>query len=185
MLGIWASSEDVALYAMAMRTAMLTSFVLIGVNSISAPKFAAIYSSGNNLELHRTAKIASSIIVVCAIPVILIILTFPEFIMSMFGEEFVKAAPILKVLAFGQLINIICGSCGNLLEMTGNEKYLQRNVFTSAVIMLVGGCIFIPFYGALGAAWVTSVCIALQNLLCVKDVKNVLGFNTMIFWQKA
>ena len=185
MLGVWSSAENVALFMTAMRTAMLISFVLSAVNSISAPKFASLYHQGDKEGLRKTALSSVRLMVIVAVPALMLMLMIPELIMSLFGEEFLIAAPLLQILAVGQFVNVISGSVGHLLQMTGHECLLRRNVFISGTVILIGGCIFIPIYGIYGAAWVTTVSIVIQNLLCVKDVKKALGFNSMAFWQKA
>ena len=63
MLGAWATSADVAVFNAAQRTAMLTSFVLVAVNSIAAPKFAAMYRMNQHDALRRTAKHATRLMI--------------------------------------------------------------------------------------------------------------------------
>lgn len=57
-----------------------------------------------------------------AVPVLAFMVFFPEFLMGLFGEEYKVAAPLLQILAIGQFINVITGSVGYLLNMTGHEK---------------------------------------------------------------
>ncbi|OED75337.1 flippase [Vibrio cyclitrophicus] len=179
LLGAWGSAEDVALFATAQRTAMLTSFVLIAVNAIAAPKFAEAYKQSDLSQVRDVAKLSGKLMTLCALPIVGFMLVFAPWFMSFFGSEFVQGANILRVLALGQFINVITGSVGYLLQMTGYEKVLRNNVFISSVIMIFGSVLFIPLYGVTGAAWVTAIAIATQNLLCVHHVKKKLGFNTL------
>ena len=178
-LGAWSSAEDVALFATAQRTAMLTSFVLIAINAIAAPKFAEAYKKNDLALVRHVAKLSGKLMTFCALPIVGFMLVFAPWLMSFFGSEFVQGANILRVLALGQFINVITGSVGYLLQMTGYEKVLRNNVFISSVIMIFGSALFIPLYGVTGAAWVTAIAIATQNLLCVYHVKKKLGFNTL------
>lgn len=178
MLGLWADSKDVALFATAVRTAMLTSFILISVNAIAAPKFAAAYKSNDLVSIEKTAINSSKLMTLMALPLIIFMLVFAEWIMSLFGNEFVEAANILRLLALGQFINVITGSVGYLLQMTGHEAILKRNVITASLIVLIGGPILIPMFGIIGAAFVTSLSVATQNLMSYYQVKKLLGINT-------
>ena len=90
-----------------------------------------------------------------------------------------KELTLLRVLVLGQFVNVITGSVGYILQMTGYEKVVRNNVCISTAIMLAGGGLFIPLFGITGAAWVTSISIAIQNLLCVYHVKKTFGFNTL------
>jgi O-antigen/teichoic acid export membrane protein len=183
MLGAWSTSEEVAFFATAQRTAMLTSFVLFAVNAIAAPKFAAMYAKGDHDGLKRLAIISVRLMLLAAVPVLALMLFFPEWLMSFFGEEFRAASTALVILALGQFVNIATGSVGYLLSMTGLERKVRDNAFFSALIGVALGLVLIPSYGLLGASIATAVAIASQNLLGVYQVQKHLGFNTLIFWQ--
>ena len=183
MLGAWASSADVAVFNAALRTAMLTSFVLVAVNSIAEPKFAAMYRTQQHDALRRTAVNATRLMVLLALAPLTLMLAFPHLILLLFGSEFTTGATTLQILAIGQFLNVATGSVGYLLSMTGHEKLLRNNVFLAAVTALALGFALIPPYGLTGAAFATASGIALQNLLCVLQVRRVLGFNTLAIWR--
>ena len=92
---------------------------------------------------------------------------------------------MLRILAFGQLINVATGSVGYLLSMTGHERLLRNTVLIAAVVSLGGGLTLIPAFGLTGAALATATGLAVQNLLCVWQVRRVLGFNTLAIWRFA
>ncbi len=183
MLGAWSTSEEVAFFATAQRTAMLTSFVLFAVNAIAAPKFAAMYAKGDHDGLKRLAIISVRLMLLAAVPALALMLLFPEWLMSFFGEEFRVASTALVILALGQFVNIATGSVGYLLSMTGLERKVRDNAFLSALIGVTLGFVLIPSYGLLGASVATAIAIASQNLLGVYQVRKHLGFNTLVFWQ--
>lgn len=184
MLGVWGSTTDVALFAIAQRTAMLTSFVLVAVNAISAPRFAAMHRQGDMQGLRRTALLSARLMLLAALPIVLFMLLFPEWLMGLFGPEFAAAAPVLMILVLGQFVNIATGSVGFLLSMTGHERQLRLNVFIGAVLGVGLGLLMIPGYGMLGGAIATAVAVASQNLLGVYQVNRLLGFNTLAIWRK-
>ncbi|MCP3907287.1 MAG: hypothetical protein GY712_04650 [Oceanicoccus sp.] len=183
MLGAWASAENVAFLAVAQRTAMLTSFVLFAVNAIAAPKFAAMHAKGDSIGLQRMAIWSVRLMLLAAVPALMLMLLAPEWLMSLFGEEFRTASTALMILALGQFVNIATGSVGYLLSMTGHERELRNNAIVSAVVGLVLGTVLIPAYGLLGASIATAVAVASQNLLGVYQVRKHLGFNTLVFWR--
>lgn len=183
MLGAWSSSEAVAFFATAQRTAMLTSFVLFAVNSIAAPKFAAMYAKGDHDGLKRLAIISVRLMLLAAAPALIFMLLFPEWLMGFFGDEFRDASTALVILAIGQFVNIATGSVGYLLSMTGHEQKVRNNAFFSALIGVIFGFILIPSYSLLGAAIATALAVASQNLLGVYQVRKHIGFNTLVFWE--
>jgi O-antigen/teichoic acid export membrane protein len=177
--GIYAPAEELAYFSVAQRTAMLTSFVLIAVNLVAAPRFAASAKQGKTAELRSTSLFCSRIMIVLATPVLIIMLSFPKFFMGLFGPEYKQAAPLLQILVLGQFINVVTGSVGFLLNMTGHEKDMRNVVFLSGPLALVLSLILVPLYGVTGAAVATSIALASQNLLAVYKVKQRLGFNTL------
>ncbi len=183
MLGAWASSTDIAVFSAAQRTAMLTSFVLVAVNSIAAPKFAAMYRAQQHDALRRTAVNATRLMVLFALAPLALLLALPHLILLLFGSEFTIGATALQILAIGQFINVATGSVGFLLSMTGHEKLLRNNVLIAAVTTLALGVTLIPPHGIIGAAVATACGVALQNLLGVWQVRRILGFNTLAIWR--
>jgi O-antigen/teichoic acid export membrane protein len=103
--------------------------------------------------------------------------------MGLFGEEYVQAAHLLQILVVGQFINVITGSVGYLLNMSGHEKDMRNVVFFSGPLALGLGLFLTPIYGATGAAVATAIALASQNLIAVYMVKKRLGFNTLNLWK--
>lgn len=179
MLGAWSTAQEVALFATAQRTAMLTSFILIAVNAIAAPKFAEAFKKNRYDEIEQVALSSSRIMTAAAVPILIFMIVFAPWLMSLFGTDFVDGALILRILAIGQFVNVVTGSVGYLLQMTANERVLRNNMAISSLILVIGSVFTIPLFGVIGAAVVTSFAIATQNLLCVYQVKKKLGFNTL------
>jgi|GEM_PF-448349 len=184
LMGVWGSVEDVALFAVAQRTAMLIGFALFAVNASAGPKFAALYSQGNMVGLERVALWSVRLILLVAVPSLIFMMVFPQWLMGLFGPEFRAASTALMILAVGQFIGTAVGSVGSLLSMTGHERQLRWNVFIGAVLGVGLGVLLIPGYGLIGAAIATSVAVASKNLLCVYQVNQLLGFNTLAIWRK-
>jgi len=181
--GVYVDSSSVALLAVAQRTAMLSSFVLIAVNLVVAPQFASLYRNGNILALENLAIKSVKLIVLLALPVIGVMLIFPDFLMGLFGEEFVAGAHLLRILAVGQFINAITGSVGFLLMMSGHERDVRNVALMSGILAFNLTWLLTLQYGVIGAAAATAIAVATQNLLAVYFVKKRLGFNTLAVWR--
>jgi O-antigen/teichoic acid export membrane protein len=177
--GVYLSASDVAYFAVAHRISMLTSFVLMAINLVAAPRFAASAKLGKTEELRSTSLFCSRIMIIMATPVVVFMYFFAEFLMGLFGEEYTRAAHLLRILIIGQFINVITGSVGYLLNMTGHEKDMRNVVFFSGPLALGLGVVLTPIYGTTGAAVATAIALASQNLLAVYMVKKRLGFNTL------
>ncbi|MFT6905925.1 MAG: O-antigen/teichoic acid export membrane protein [Oleiphilaceae bacterium] len=179
LVGAFVKEEDVALFSVAQRISMLTSFVLVAVNLVAAPRFSACFSSGRLDELKNTALFCNRIMLIAATPVLLVMLFFPRFFLGLFGDEYQQATLLLQILVIGQFINVVTGSVGYLLNMTGHEKDMRNVVMLSGLLAIILGGVLTPLYGTMGAAVATAIAVASQNLLAVVIVKKRLGFYTI------
>lgn len=181
--GAYVSSELVAQLAVAQRTAMLASFVLIAVNLVVAPRFAALHRQGDMAGLESLAILSVKLIGVLALPVIGVMLIFPSWLMGLFGEGFAGGSQLLQILAVGQFINAITGSVGYLLMMSGHERDMRNVTLISGSTALGLTWLLTIGFGATGNAVGTAIAVATQNLLAVYFVKKRLGFNTLAVWR--
>lgn len=174
-LGVWGSNEDVGIYNAASRTAMLTSFVLIAVNSIAAPKFSELHIKGDLKTIALVVCNSTNIMTLIASPILLIFIIFPDVILSLFGEEFKNGERVLIILAIGQFINVITGSVGYLLMMTGHERLVRNVLFYSAVLGVVLCNFLIQYFGVIGAAIAATIILSFQNIIMLIIVWKKLG----------
>lgn len=181
--GAYVSSELVAQLAVAQRTAMLASFVLIAVNLVVAPRFAALHRQGDMAGLESLAILSVKLIGVLALPVIGVMLIFPSWLMGLFGEGFAEGSQLLQIFAVGQFINAITGSVGYLLMMSGHERDMRNVTLISGSTALGLTWLLTIGFGATGNAVGTAIAVATQNLLAVYFVKKRLGFNTLAVWR--
>ncbi|MCO7208272.1 oligosaccharide flippase family protein [Pseudoalteromonas sp. B5MOD-1] len=184
IIGVFLVAEQVAFFSIAQRIALLTTFILMAVNLVVAPKFSAFHAKGDDVGIRKTALFSVRLLVLSALPIVLFMLLFPEFLMGLFGEEFRQGALILQILVLGQAVNVVTGSVGFLLMMSGHERDMRLVTLISGLGVLISVPIFTKLFGAVGAASATAFFISLQNLLAVYFVKKRLGFNTLMFWQK-
>ncbi|EJI1385723.1 MULTISPECIES: oligosaccharide flippase family protein [Vibrio] len=174
--GFFISTAELGLLAAAQRTSLLIGFVLITINFVVAPMFASLYKERQMRKLQNLSRLACRANVGLAIVPVIICTLFPEFVMQLFGGEFLAAAPLLVVLSLGQLVNVATGSVGFLLLMSGHErtmKYITISSGTVSICLLVTLC---QMFGVIGAAWAMAIGMAIQNLAALYFVKRYLGF---------
>lgn len=178
--GGYVPADDIARFAVAQRTSMLTSFALMAVNLVVAPRFAAFYHSGKLVELRRLAIMSTRLVVVGAAPMVIAVF-FPRFDYEFFGKDFIEGASLLKILTIGQLVSVLTGSAGYLLMMSGHEKDVQKVFLFSAPLIFILIMTLTPIWGIVGTAWATSITISVQSLITVFFVKRRLGFYSLEF----
>jgi O-antigen/teichoic acid export membrane protein len=148
MIGIWLLAEDVAYFSVAQRIAMLTSFILMAINLVVAPKFAAFKAADDMDNIRKTALFSVRLLLISALLIISFMLVYPSFLMGLFGDDFKQGALLLQILVLGQAVNVITGSVGYLLTMSGNERDMRFVPIFSGITVVVLTCTLTPLYGA-------------------------------------
>lgn len=166
ILSAFSGAESVGTFAIANRIAVATAFVLVTINTVAAPKYASLFSSGDTTGLGALSRDVTKLALLITSPLLALILIFPEALLSLFGSEFTEAKSALRILALGQLINVATGSVGYLLAMTSHQVCLLYSTAASASITILACMLLIPSYGALGAAIGCALGIAAKNLIC-------------------
>lgn len=179
-LGVFSNTEEVAIYNIATRVAVLTSFILIAVNSASSAKFASLYKKGNILALERMGLQSTVLIVILSIPILVVFLVFPETVISLFGESYNESAAVLSILAAGQLFTVLTGSIGQILIMTGHGKELRNAMFFGVVAQSLLATLLVPQFGAIGAAISAASCSAIINIFSAVYVRKCLAIKTTL-----
>lgn len=178
-LGFFAPAAEVGILEIANRTALLVSFILLAVNSIAGPKFAELHRSGDIDALARIARRSAMISAVAALPPVLIFIAVPDLVMGLFGDRFVQGAPILVILALGQLFNAGTGCVAVVLVMSGNERAMRNITLLSLLIGIVLYLVLIPLWGMHGAALTCALTVGFQNLAATVAARRLLGVWTL------
>nr|WP_286198414.1 MATE family efflux transporter [Salinisphaera sp. G21_0] len=171
--------EELAILAVTQRTAMLTSFILMAINLVVAPKFAGLYKLGKIDELKQITFTSTRLLLVASIPLLFLLMVFPSWILSFFGKGYEEGGHVLRILAAGQIINVLTGSVGMLLAMCGHEKDLRNALLITGPMAIVLAIIFIPLLGLYGAALSTAIPFAIQNLFAARLLHRRLGFSPL------
>lgn len=176
MLGAMVEAEQVGIYAIIVKLATLTIFLLTSVNVVIAPKISELFYSGKIIELKKLLLKTTSLISIFTLPIVLILIFFGKEILEIFGKEFTIGYSALIILLIGQIINILAGPVEFFLNMTGHQKNLNYIVITSAIINIILNFILIPKYGFMGAAFASMVSLSLSKIISLIYINKIFGF---------
>lgn len=180
MLAGWLlSNAELGLFKSSQQVGMLIAFILLVINAIFPPRFAAMYYKGDIPGLSRLARQGTLVGVFISLPFLLLCLIFPEWVMHWFGKGFSKASTLLQIIALAQFVNVATGSVGLLLNMTGHEKLMRNIALVSNFLGLLVFLILIPLFGPMGAAIGLAFILVVQNLVALFYVWRVLGIWTL------
>lgn len=183
VVGVYLPAEDAAIFAVCRYTTMLLSFLLVAVNFVSAPEFAKLHGDHKHDELKKLFSYTNKMLLAVALPVSILVIVFSDFILGLFGSEYVNdvASQTLVILVLGQLINVVSGSSGYLLLMTDNERYYRNGVIQNGILAVLVSVILIPFLGVRGSAIATSLSLVFINFYSAYFVNRRLGIPALIF----
>ncbi|MCS6799971.1 MAG: oligosaccharide flippase family protein [Myxococcota bacterium] len=165
MLGAMTSREAVAIYGNAVKTTGLVLVPLLVVNAVVPPLIAELHARGERRRLERMLRTSATVAALPAAGALLVLVAFGDTVLGvLFGPIYRDGHLPLAVLALGQLVSVLTGSCGFTLTMTGAQRIkLAVAVGAGATGILVGWWL-VPSYGATGAAVGAAVGTAALNV---------------------
>lgn len=180
MLGVMKSEEEVGIYNLAYKLASLSMLVIISMNVVLAPKISQLFKSGKIEELHVTIKKSTRLILLLTTPIVLFLIVFSEFILSLFGNNFTAGKTALIIISLGAMINVATGNVDQILNMTNHQDILKNITIFGFILNAILNFLLIPIYGINGSAMASLFTNAVFNLICLYYIKKKLGFYTLL-----
>lgn len=176
ILGTLASSQEVAVYGTAARMSMVVSVPLVIVNSVIMPSVARLNALGDRSGMQLLLQASASIASVPSLALFAIFLLGGEDIMRLlFGSGYGESGLIVAVLSFAHAVNVVSGSSGFTLIMTGHQQIMMRVSFASTVLLLVAGTLLAKRFGAPGVAAAYALSMVVQNTVMWLFVRSKCG----------
>lgn len=181
LLGYFSDLSAVALYQVVVPVAALNHLVFQSFAMLYEPSAARLVTRGDrdglNSHYWRSALWVS-------------VLTFPLFALSftaavpltvtLFGERYAAAAPILSVLAFGRFVDSMAGFNAATLRVSDQLRHLILANLAGAVATVAVTVLLIPPMGPIGAAIgavVGHVTFTLMKQLGLRATAGVTAFD--------
>lgn len=175
VLAFYQPESEVALYGSALRLGVMLTMPLIIVNSVIPPMIADLYSQNKFIQVQNVLQKTATLMSLPAIAVSVMVFIFGGDILSLiYGETYRGAYIVFVILTVGQLLNVMTGSPGILLTMSGHERIVMRSAISSGIIGVIVSIYCVQLYGAVGAAIGYSVGIVLLNIaMCIFAYKKM------------
>ncbi len=170
MLGYFADTGVAGVFGMAFKLSIITNFVIGAMKAIAMPKISELFWSDKKDELKKVVHFSTLFIFAFAFPVSLVLMIFPEFILSLISDEFTEGATVLRIFAAMQLINAGSGMVAVFLNMSGNQLFFTKIVTITTTMNIVLNIILIPIYGMEGAAFATLLSTVTWNIVGVRFI---------------
>ncbi len=145
------------------------------------PMISRIYAMGDIEYLQKIVMKSVRIGFLITLPFGLFLIFYGEFVLQVFGHEFVASYSALVILSIGQMLNLALGPYAPTLSMTGFAAIVA--IVTSAVslINIILNAALIPIFGSDGAAMASVISMLVNGcILSVYAVKKA-HIETVIF----
>jgi len=175
VLGALASDFQVGLFAVALSLQGPAGVFLSGIVNIWAPVVSDLYERGEIVRLESLYQTITRWIATFSFPISAAMILEPDLFLIFFGRDAAGAAPIIAVLAAGNLFYSGTGPTGYVLSMTGRPGVNFANSVIGVALYIVLGILIVPDHGALGMAYVDAAVTAVINLVRVIQAKVLVG----------
>lgn len=181
MLGFLGSEEAVGYFKVSLQGVTLLSIGLTAINTVTGPNIARLYKKQDLEGMQKLLKRSVRLSVITAIPFALFLIIFGDWIvLFLFGKEYLPASDLLTILCLGQIVNVLMGSVGLVLQMTGNEKKAVKSLIFTFLLNVIFLYILVPSYGGYGAAISTTLTMIVWNFIMAYEVYSTTRLKTWI-----
>lgn len=154
LLGYFSTLGNVTYFNLANRVTRLGKFFPLQLFQQVAPVAAELKANEDENKLNELFIEATKYLTVFSAPIFLYIFVFAELLITTWvGPGYEITVYLLRILAVGQLVNLLISAPGNsIMPNLGIPKFLMYESIISLAINLVASFLLIKYYGIVGAA---------------------------------
>jgi O-antigen/teichoic acid export membrane protein len=173
MLGTLRGAHEAGVYFVASRAAELLVLIGMAATATAAPKIATLCKQGDTGTLQRLLSAMGRRTLFLTIPpAVLMVLLASPLLSVLYGSSYAEGARALQLLTVAQLLAVMGGPAGTLLNMSGHEGEHLRGIAAGAIVNVALNALLIPHYGIEGAAMSTCIGILLSRAIILIAVRQ-------------
>lgn len=163
--------------ASALCSLAVTIFSTIG------PLLYSKWSSNTVGEIAQNVRIASHLFFGVNLVVSVVLFTFsPLIIKLLYGEEFMAASLILRILIFTVFFSGIKEINYNILVSVGKPHKILINLLITLVVLIISLFVFIPLFDLYGAAMAVLLASLISAFLLSRESKKIISIRYIDFF---
>ncbi|MFW3169856.1 lipopolysaccharide biosynthesis protein [Geodermatophilus sp. CPCC 206100] len=180
LLAALAPVDEVAVFAVAVRIAVLFAVpVSIGMRTL-APRIAAASAEGRLADLAEPIRRSAVWSTAVTAPAVLVLaVAGPVLVPAVFGDEYADAVVPALVMAVGVLVNAWTGPCSVVLSHAGQQRLVAVSALVSSVGFVALSVWWGSAQGATGVAAAAAVAMSARNLHLAWAAARTLGIRTI------
>ena len=155
-LSMFRSAEEVGLYGLAYRFLDVVTNIPVMYMGILLPALAADWTRKAFTDVHKHIRITASLFWIISVPLMVGTLLLSGPVLRLIGgEAYVPAAPMLQLLILAVPALFLGGLFGHVIVALNKQRQMISRYGLVALMTVCGYLVFIPIYGAFGAAMMT------------------------------
>lgn len=170
MIEKYLTSKDLGYYATAVNIAGMMSIIPSAFMASIFPLLCKDDSQQSSFT--RMTGLAFRWLLIVNIGIAGILTVLGKFIIIfIYGKDFLFSGQILAILAWSEVAMCYTIVISQVLISQNLQKYLTIATFIGAIVNILGNIIFLPYYGVIGASWVTVFSYSLSGIFLFSIMK--------------
>lgn len=166
LLGFFQTAEEVALYRVIIPLAHINTMVLSSFGLLYTPMVARLFARDDYAAINDVYWQTAVWLAVLSFPIFaLTFVSAKPLTLLLYGERYSDSWIYLQIMAGAYYFSVLLGFNSLTLTVLGKVRYVVIINSIALVINLTLNLLFIPKYGALGAAIGTGSSIVCHNIL--------------------
>ncbi len=165
----------VGYYSLAASINTMWVFVLGAVIDSLYPTIMALYKSGDKSAFERKNRQLYAIVIYVSIFVAILFALFGKYaVVLLYGKQYEPAAMPLSIISWYTIFSYLGVARNAWIVCNNKQKYLKYMYFSAVVINIFLNFIFIPIWGASGAAFaslITQISTSIVLPCLIKDMR--------------
>lgn len=179
--GFFLASADIGIYNVGYRVAMLISFTLVAIDAFTAPALSRHYHRNSRDDLVREIRHATALRLGIALSAVLFLVFFGDWVLSLFGPEFVQGHSIMILLALAQLAHAAVGPVTRLLAISGHQQHSMYASIAAVILWLGLTAFLLPAYGIVGVSIAVFVALTAWAAVLRQLVVRYMKISILVF----
>lgn len=173
------SASETGIYSVVYNLGMISTVITSSFESVWIPYFTKKMLSNNKKEINQSAKLY---IEMCTVIFCGLLVFAPEVLIVFASEKYRSGMTVIAPVVLASYFQYMYSLAVNAEYYYKSTKFIATNTIIAAMLNLILNFIFVPYGGALAAAYTTVIAYACSFLLhyryCRKLDQNLFPFST-------
>jgi len=169
LVGSLVGESEAGVYAMAFRIVAILSLAINTINVVIPPMVVGLHEKGDKAGVENLIRMTATMASMACFAGFAVLFVFASDIMAIvYGEQYRDGAVVLRLLALGQLIITLSGSCGYALILLGHRVTILKISLITVTVIFGVGVYVARTYGMEGVAALMMLAMLLHRaMMCI------------------